>query len=270
MSEPSTNGHLSEEEDLYYRSLVNTESSELSEGSEDSEDAVTRRIFIVGAPGETACLGENRSEDSGNSDDSEDSVLTSPFQEEEELEAAVARAILETLPGGASQRYRSLFAFARRIKSMPEFSDRNPVSLEELVQRWYEAALAVIGEYDRRDLLVEFADGWDLVKFAAGAGPMDLLWNRAFGFVPVEIRNTDDEAYRQLIELCRLLQQRKPKEPFFLACRTVGMLAGISHVSAAKWLRLLVRQGVLERVSIGSLESRHANEYKYLGVKHGD
>ena len=51
--------------------------------------------------------------------------------------------------------------------------------------------------------------------------------------------------------------------PFFLDCRTAGRLLRVRHTVAWRWLRLLVRDHLLECVTVG--KRQRASEYRYLG-----
>jgi hypothetical protein len=42
-------------------------------------------------------------------------------------------------------------------------------------------------------------------------------------------------------------------------------LAGVTHVTAWRWLRLLERTRVLHRVRTGTLATKKANEFRYVG-----
>lgn len=52
---------------------------------------------------------------------------------------------------------------------------------------------------------------------------------------------------RLLVALCAALQQAAGENPFYLSCRDAGRLLRIRFQLAAKYLRKLVRDGILER-----------------------
>jgi len=66
-----------------------------------------------------------------------------------------------------------------------------------------------------------------------------------------------------LVALCWELQQQAGDGPFFLGCRDAGRLLGVSFQRGAKWLRRLVYDGVLVRISKGAKATGKASEYRY-------
>ena len=73
------------------------------------------------------------------------------------------------------------------------------------------------------------------------------------------------DGLRLLVALCAELQRQAGAAPFFLGCRDTGRLLGVPFQRAAKWLRRLVYDGVLQRVSVGSKGTGKASEYRYHG-----
>jgi hypothetical protein len=179
-------------------------------------------------------------------------------------------AILASLPSGAGQRHRALFALARRLKALPHLADADLACLRPLVRRWHELALPVIRTKPFEESWVDFAEGWRLVKLPAGAGPLEALWAEALAApLPPAAMGYGDEGVRRLVAFCYRLQRHAGRSPFFLACRTAGALLGTNHVAAWRWLRLLEIDGVLARVSTGSRAKRRANEYRYVAGRMG-
>jgi hypothetical protein len=172
----------------------------------------------------------------------------------------VGSAIYGTLPPGPGHRHRCIFELARRLRAMPQYADATAADLLPLLERWHRLSLPVIATkcyaVSRRD----FLDGWHRVRYPAGRGAVDRLWKQAGTHHDGPLRAPTERVAR----LCRLLQERCPGKCFFLACRTVGRLAGVSHVTAWKWLRLLEGAGVLKRTLTGTLQSKKANEYRFV------
>ncbi len=81
--------------------------------------------------------------------------------------------------------------------------------------------------------------------------------------MPAIASNFESNEIRRLIVLCRALQQNAGDKPFFLSCRTAGVLLEISHVLANKWLRLLAFEDVLKVVIVGT--QGKASRFRYLG-----
>ncbi len=65
-----------------------------------------------------------------------------------------------------------------------------------------------------------------------------------------------------LVTFCRELQTVAGANPFFLDCRTAGRLLDVPHVQAARWLKVLCLDEILQLVTPGT--RRRALEYRYL------
>jgi len=176
------------------------------------------------------------------------------------------RVILGALPEGPGRRHRAVFELVRRLKALPQYAEADSMALQGLVRAWHQLALPVIRTKVFEETVVDFVDGWNRVKFVAGTGPVDQLWDAA-GAVQVPGAEDRSPGVRRLIALCCLLQRRAGGGTFFLACRTVGRLAGVTHVAAWRWLRFLEMQGVLVRISTGSQATRKANEYRFVAER---
>jgi hypothetical protein len=73
------------------------------------------------------------------------------------------------------------------------------------------------------------------------------------------------DGVRTLVALCAELQRLAGDRPFYLGCRDAGRLLGVPFQRAAKWLRRLVHDGVLVKVSTGTKVSGKSSEYRYVG-----
>jgi hypothetical protein len=112
----------------------------------------------------------------------------------------------------------------------------------------------------------DFLEGFDKVKTKLGEGPMAQLFERAATMpIPPEAERFDCPKLRLLASLCRELQRvAGPSSPFYIASRSAGVLFGVSHVHASRWLRLLRREGLICEVSRGTVNNE-ASRYRYLG-----
>jgi hypothetical protein len=72
------------------------------------------------------------------------------------------------------------------------------------------------------------------------------------------------DGLNQLVRLCRELQRVAGDRPFFISCRNAEAVLRVPFQTAAKWLRRLVRDGVLKRISKGSPATGQASEYRYI------
>ncbi len=212
-------------------------------------------------------------EDSEDTEESENTEKAEQPHESSVLHATSAvttdpagSAVLATLPSGMGQRHYALFTLARRLKALPHLADANLGDLKPLVRRWHQLALPVIGTKPFEESWIDFAEGWQRVRFPAGAGPLEALWLQAMAEAPpVAALAYEQDGVRRLVAFCYQLQRHAGQAAFFLACRTAGTLLGVEHTTAWRWLRLMEIDGVLARVSTGSQKTQKANEYYYKG-----
>jgi hypothetical protein len=177
---------------------------------------------------------------------------------------AVQIAIAATLPTARGQRHRKIFEFARHLKAIPELSGADAQFLRRFVEEWHRQALPFIATKPFEETWLDFCEGWDKVKFAAGSEPIAALFAQAMRRgTPACAEWYEQPQVRSLVALCRELQKLAGESAFFLDCRTAGRLLSVEHKVAWRWLRLLIREDVLQVVSVGT---RHrASEYRYLG-----
>ena len=83
--------------------------------------------------------------------------------------------------------------------------------------------------------------------------------------VPECAKQFENPKLRQLVAICRELQQEAEGDSFYLACRTAGNLVDVEFPKASQWLRVLPKFKILELVKLGQLAGRKASEYRYLG-----
>jgi hypothetical protein len=178
---------------------------------------------------------------------------------------AVERTILAALPTGEGRRHRAVFELARGLKALPHLADADLTDLKPIVRRWHQLALPVIRTKPFEETWLDFADGWQRVKYPAGAGPLEMLWRQALAEAPPSAALDYEQAgVRNLVAFCRQLQRQAGQGAFFLACRTAGTLLGVHYRTAWSWLQLLEIDGVLHRVTTGSKVTKRANEYRYI------
>ncbi len=188
----------------------------------------------------------------------------------------VQDAILASQPEKAGQRHQKVFALCRHLKAIPSLANADNATLRPIVEEWHRRATPTIRTKPFSDTWVDFLSGWTKVKAPIGEGAIDEAFREAKKWEswkkerqPLKAANLypDEPNVVLLAALCKVLQRRAGKETFFLDCRTAGRLLGVTHKQAWSWLAALCGDGILERVSLGSLKTHRANEYRYVAGK---
>ena len=177
----------------------------------------------------------------------------------------IDKAIAVTLPTTEGKRNAATFAFARRLKAIPELAHRPVDELRDVVRRWHAAALPIIGTKAFDETWADFVVGWPRVRCPHGAAVLAEAWDRARASpLPPAADRYESDGLRLLVALCAQLQRISGTSPFFLACRNAGGLLGIEHTTAAKWLGLLVHDRILTIVVKGT-PPHSATRYRFVG-----
>jgi hypothetical protein len=186
------------------------------------------------------------------------STVTSVISAEQALAAALPTGDIDTDAGFE----RAVFGLARRLKGVPELRGRPAADLRPLVRRWHEQAAGRLkwpkdtagnaaARSGRRwsavDAYAEFARAW---KAARGDDAVKLAWASVSRQPLPPEADVYDERIGRLVALCRELQRQNELsgrgDQFFLSGYTVARLFDVSQPTAAKWLNMLVEDGVLE------------------------
>jgi len=132
------------------------------------------------------------------------------------------------------------------------------------VRRWHERALPIIGTKPFDETWADFVAAWPRVRFPKGQEPMTLIVQRADASPPPAVAERyDAPETRRLVAICRELQRASGDDPFFLSCRTAAELLGMDHATAWRRLEMLVADGVLLVVQVGT--KHRATRYRYVG-----
>lgn len=175
-------------------------------------------------------------------------------------------AIKGTLPSGPGQRNRKILLLARCLKAIPEVADKPAAKLRDVVKAWYKRALPVIRTKEWEESWIDFAHAWKKVEKPIGEGIMsDVLEAATLDDLPELANEYDRKETRLLVGICRELQRREGDNTFYLGCRTAAELLGVDHKTAARWLKLLLVDGILEEIKKGSPKTHLASEYRYVG-----
>lgn len=173
---------------------------------------------------------------------------------------SVEVAVAMTLPMGPGQRNRRLFDLARALKSIcPE---ANAAHLRMILADWHRQALPFIRTKDFQETLTDFVVAWRKVR----SSPLSLgpIVQAARDMPAPAFADVYDEPTRLLVRLCCQLQRQWGERPFFLSARKAGQLVGVPTMTAWRAFQLLVFDGVLRPVELGTLPGRRATQWHYL------
>ncbi|MHC4695956.1 MAG: bifunctional DNA primase/polymerase, partial [Planctomycetota bacterium] len=161
-------------------------------------------------------------------------------------EERIAEILRSTQPHGPGQRNRAVFELARTLRGEPGLYDADPCDFRSIVKAWHKLALPVIRTKPFEETWIDFLQAWPKVKYPKGAGPMDVIFERATAAkLPAEAMQYEQPQVRLLVSLCRELQRHTGERPFYLGCRTAGRLLDVHHKTAWRWLLLLAKDGIL-------------------------
>ncbi|MCE9545762.1 MAG: bifunctional DNA primase/polymerase [Planctomycetia bacterium] len=178
---------------------------------------------------------------------------------------AIEVIIGRTLPSRPGQRHRLLFELARELKALPAWNDAPLAALKPIVRQWHGLALPMLGTKPFEESWLDFAEGWQRVKYPKGQEPIAMALKLADAAeLPEAALEYEQVELRRLVALCRVLQRKSGDHPFFLACRTAAGLLGVNHATAARWLKLLAIDGIVSEVEKGSRSTRRASRFRYL------
>ena len=245
--DPREAGFLPETESAQRtESAERAERTESAEGTEETEET------------------ENQSNHDAGTNGSVLSVLSVAPTVESSVDDAIEAAIRDAQPDRVGQRNRAVFELARALKAVPGLADAPVGDLRDTVRRWHEQALPIIGTKPFDETWADFVAAWPRVRFPKGQEPMTLIIQRADASPPPAVAELYDAPQtRRLITICRELQRASGDGPFFLSCRTAGLLLGLDQTTAWRRLGMLVVDDVLLVVQNGT--KRRATRYRYTG-----
>ncbi len=176
-------------------------------------------------------------------------------------EAIISRC----LPMKERQRNEKVFELAQWLKADPRLKDAGLATLESIVRQWHKRALPVIRTKAFSETMADFEHAWDSVKFPKGVDVVQEVWQKVkAGTWPTEAEQYDSLDMRHLLALCLELQRTVGQgRNFFLACRSAAKALDRDHTDVAKWLKKLVRDGLL--AAFPQAGYREAHRYRYLG-----
>ena len=146
---------------------------------------------------------------------------------------------------------------------MPDASGKE---LKPIVQEWFNAAMPFIRTKEWGVTWEDFVTAWESVRHATGG-----KWEEIVQASRCSTVDTGDHvgAAAAIIRLAATLQQHHGDGvPFPLSCRKAGDGADVTPERAARVLKMLVFEGIIELVTpAGTKGSKRAAEYIFLGER---
>jgi len=142
--------------------------------------------------------------------------------------------------------------------------------MRPFVEEWHREHLATIGTKSLDATWVDFCNAWEDVRCPEGEGLLDVTFRSIDLSTPVPDKLKSLGYGAELfavVELCRRLA-RADDAQFFLGCRSLADLLGWSAPTANNALRMLVRHGILEKISNGAFatpKGPQSSEYRFKG-----
>jgi hypothetical protein len=167
-----------------------------------------------------------------------------------------------TIPKEVGQRNRCLFELARHFRgALPEMSLEQQ---RQIVLEWHHMASPFIDTKDFSISWSDFRNAWAKVKYPHGQIFQSILTDIDLDApVPTGLSGLGyGSTGHRLVRLCMALQHHHGSAPFFLSARVAAGQLGIHFTDAAKILRALVEDRVLELVSKGS--GFKATRYQFI------
>ncbi|OHB54868.1 MAG: hypothetical protein A2Y12_05505 [Planctomycetes bacterium GWF2_42_9] len=188
----------------------------------------------------------------------------------EQLEAirigeSIEKIIARTLPTGNGMRNRRVFDFVRAIKSLPQYSNADPLELRPLVEQWHKSALSKIQTKDFEESWIDFLKGWERVRYLEGEEPLAVIFKQVQSEPLPEMAvklYPSNPKIQILVAVCMELQRLSGEEPFYLATRPAGKYLEVSAMQASRYLFLLCMEKVLIEVKKGA--GSKASRYRYI------
>jgi Bifunctional DNA primase/polymerase, N-terminal len=136
------------------------------------------------------------------------------------------KAYRQTVVREFRTRHPKVFQFARCLKSMPEYADRDPESLEQIVGEWFQRGRPFINKKTSHDEnFQDFCEGWRKIRYAVGRSNLDSAFQESLTEpLSPQIESyfePDDDGILALVRLCKVQARRAAPDPFSSPCETV-------------------------------------------------
>lgn len=178
-------------------------------------------------------------------------------------------ALTWSQPTGPGLRHHCIFDFARMLKALPEYADRQAADLlETFVVWWDHAEPNTSGDHDLAESFTEFEIAWANVQVPWGESlNMAAVIEMARQLEPLErLVAFRSEPLISLANVCCVLQKNTGDQPFWLSTRDAGKVIGSDQMKAWRYLKRLENEGVIECIERGTRgTSGKATRYRYVG-----
>jgi Bifunctional DNA primase/polymerase, N-terminal len=178
----------------------------------------------------------------------------------------IATAVRRTTVNAPGTRNRKLVELGRQLYRIPELRCFDLEDTEPFFNEWFARSLPKICTKDRRvswrEWVVIWCDWLDAQKIGE---PLELALELAESEpMPKCAKRYKSRKQRLLVQFCRHLELNSGGN-WFLSCRKAGELLEVDFMVANRWLRELVRDGVLETPEPHRRGSMKAARYRYCG-----
>ena len=172
-----------------------------------------------------------------------------------------------TIPSAYGTRRHRLFELARRVRVHPKLATSTMAELKPLVEEWHRLALPNIRTKPFDETWSDFVEAHRNVDpTLCGDSAVAAMHRADAKALPPDALLYDSVIVRRLVGLCRELSSLSSAGDFFLSCREAARLLGTSeHKSVARWLQMLVADGVLIEVVKGGPHTNRASRYRWKG-----
>ena len=179
------------------------------------------------------------------------------------LDDSVKDAISRTLPSKVAEAGFSLFKYVRALKAIPEVAELEGSALDKYAEAWHHS-LQIGDTWLKEQTYKHFHRSWETVRTAEGTEvPVIAFYQSQEKPLPPTTEGMSD-VLRRLASLCREMQLISGEETFWLGCRDVGKLMGVSHTMGNDYMNILVDKEILQVVKTGALKGLKATTYLYV------
>jgi hypothetical protein len=173
--------------------------------------------------------------------------------------AAVGDFPPDCVPEAEGQRNGRLFELARHLKA--DNPEAEFAQVREVAKAWHAMFVDIIGTKSLLATIDTLWQAYQKVKHPKGALMIEALQAADSLVIPPLVdRLGYSEQERALLRVCIALATHHAPEPFFLSARTAGGVVKMDYSDAAKALRVMALDGLLEVVHKGS--GRTASRYR--------